>query len=86
MSQVISNGIQIHLPLAGMVDLAQEKTRLEKEIAEAEKQLTNLDGRLANEKYISSAPANLVASTKQQRAETAEKIEKLKEELSKKAV
>lgn len=81
-TQVIPGGIEIHLPLAGMVDLSKEKERLQKELADAEKQLINLDGRLANEKYMSSAPANLVADTKQKRAETAEKIEKLKDQIS----
>ena len=82
-TQVISHGIEIHLPLAGMVDLAQEKARLEKELAETEKQLANLDGRLANEKYVNSAPAHLVEQTRAQRTETAEKLEKLKEQISK---
>jgi valyl-tRNA synthetase len=82
-SSFISGGIQIHLPLAGMVNLADEKKRLEKELEAAQKQLSNLEGRLGNEKYVNSAPAALVEQTRAQKVETEEKVETLEEQIKK---
>ncbi len=48
-----------YLPLAGMVDLAQEKARLEKEAAELDSQIKRLTG-LLNSPFAKKAPENVV--------------------------
>ena len=57
---VLSNGVELVVPLAGMIDVAKERQRLDGEIAQLDKQLTALDGRLANEKFTAKAPPELV--------------------------
>ncbi len=59
-SQVISGGIEVYLPLAGMIDLAAEKERLEKELAQLEKFITNSEKKLQNQNFIEKAPAEVV--------------------------
>jgi valyl-tRNA synthetase len=49
------------LPLAGLVDIAAERTRLEKELAGAEKRQTSLSGQLANESFRRNAKPSVVA-------------------------
>ena len=70
----ISDGVEIFLPLAGMLDAEKEAARKAKELEDAKKMLANLENRLSNEKYMSSAPAHLVQQTRDQYAEVKEKI------------
>ena len=68
--------VEIYLPLAGLVDLAEEKTRLEKELKEAESHIQRLEKLLAGD-FANKAPAHLVAKEREKLAgyqETAEKI------------
>lgn len=45
---LLSGGVELVVPLAGMIDLDKEKQRLDTEIGQLDKQLTALQGRLAN--------------------------------------
>jgi valyl-tRNA synthetase len=68
--------VEIYLPLAGMVDLEQERARLTKELAEAESQIARLEKLLGSD-FANKAPAAVVAKEREKLAsykETAEKI------------
>jgi valyl-tRNA synthetase len=69
--------VEIYLPLAGMVDLEQERARLEKELAEAESQITRLEKLLGSD-FAKKAPEAVVNKEREKLAaykETAEKIQ-----------
>ncbi len=51
--------VTCYLPLAGMVDLAQEKARLEKELADLDKEIKRLTG-LLNSPFAEKAPPPVV--------------------------
>jgi valyl-tRNA synthetase len=73
---LVIGAIEIYLPLAGMVDLAEEKTRLEKELKEAQSHIERLEKLLAGD-FASKAPAALVQKERDKLTaykETAEKI------------
>ena len=53
------------LPLAGLIDVAAEKVRLEKSLQKLGKDLGGLNGRLSNAKFLESAPAEVVEETKE---------------------
>ena len=59
---LLRDGIDLVVPLAGMIDLDKERQRLESEAAQLLTQLTALDGRLANEKFVAKAPPQVVAA------------------------
>jgi valyl-tRNA synthetase len=57
-------GCNIFIP--GLVDVEAEKQRVTKQIAELEKKIAALEGRLNNPGYLAKAPPHLVEQTKQE--------------------
>ena len=57
------------LPLAGVIDIAQEQIRLRKEIEKVRGDIAKVDKKLANEQFLSKAPTEVVEKQKDQRAE-----------------
>lgn len=81
---VLADGSEVVVPLAGLVDLERECTRLRSELSELERHLLVLEQRLANERFTSKAPASVVAAERQKqqewsarRAQLARKVEEL---------
>ena len=73
---LVIGAVEIYLPLAGMVDLTEEKSRLEKELREAQSHIERLEKLLAGD-FSSKAPAALVQKEREKLAsykETAQKI------------
>ncbi|MDF0594550.1 valine--tRNA ligase [Psychromarinibacter halotolerans] len=70
------------LPLADIIDVAEEKARLEKTLAKLEKEIRGLAGRLSNPKFAESAPAEVVEETRDNLAAREEEAAKLREALS----
>lgn len=62
---VLSDGTQVVLPLAGVVDVDKECARLRNELGSLEKQLDGLRSRLANESFTSRARPEVVAAERQ---------------------
>jgi len=52
---------QVVLPLAGMIDVEAERSRLSAQLSEAEGEARRLEGKLANEHFRSKAPTEVVA-------------------------
>ena len=77
-STIVVGEQEIYIPLAGLIDLDAEKQRLDKEIAAASKDISFLDKRLNNPKYVSKAPAHLVEETRDKHAAALSKLESLK--------
>jgi valyl-tRNA synthetase len=68
--------VEIYLPLAGMVDMEQERARLQKELSEAESHIARLEKLLTSD-FARKAPEAVVAKERDKLAgykETAEKI------------
>lgn len=78
-SSFIVGEMTVSLPLEGMVDLAEEKSKKEKELAELEARKAQLEGRLGNESYVNNAPEKLVQETKADLEAVNGMIEKIKE-------
>ena len=57
---VVAVGLEVVVPLAGMIDLEKEAARVSAELENLEKQIVALDGRLSNEKFTAKAPAAIV--------------------------
>ncbi|WP_425090740.1 valine--tRNA ligase [Tropicimonas sp. S265A] len=70
------------LPLADIIDVAEEKARLEKTVAKLQKELGGLRGRLGNEKFLASAPAEVVTENRERLASGDEELATLKAALA----
>ncbi len=53
------------LPLADIIDVAEEKARLEKTLAKLDKEMAGLKGRLGNADFVQSAPEDVVEEARQ---------------------
>ena len=53
------------LPIADLIDVDEEKARLEKVLAKLEKEIGGLRGRLSNPKFVESAPEEIVDETRE---------------------
>lgn len=67
------------IEVAGVIDLAAERERLNKEIGKLEKEMEVIDKQLNNENFVSRAPEQVVAEKKETKKELTNAIEKLKE-------
>lgn len=72
MSAVLT-GAEIYLPLAGLINIDEEIKRLEKELAKWNGEVKRVQGKLANERFVSNAPENVVA---EERAKEKDYLEK----------
>ncbi len=73
---LVIGSVEVYLPLAGMVDLAEDKSRLEKELKEAVSHIERLEKLLSSD-FANKAPAALVQKERDKLAgykDTAEKI------------
>ncbi len=57
----VQAGVEIIIPLEGLVDFAAERVRIEKEIAKVDKDIAMFTKKLSNERFIANAPEAVVA-------------------------
>ena len=74
--------IQVFVPLEGVMDLDEERKRLEKRIAEIEKGLKGIDAKLSNDSFVQRAPADVVQRERERKADFEEQVAKLRESLA----
>ena len=79
----VAGEVEISLPLAGLVDIAEEEKRLQKEIAKVQKDVDLFTRKLANEKFVANAPAHVLEKDRGKLKDAEEKIGVLQESLGK---
>ncbi|MCG8422483.1 MAG: valine--tRNA ligase [Proteobacteria bacterium] len=57
---IIGSDIEVIVPLAGLIDVDAERTRIAKEIAKTDKEIAFISKKLDNEKFVARAPADVV--------------------------
>ncbi|MBM3978684.1 MAG: valine--tRNA ligase [Planctomycetes bacterium] len=78
---VVRPEFEAYVALAGHIDEAAEAKRLEKQIADKKKSLEGTKAKLANEKFVSSAPAEVVQAQRDLLADIEKQIASLEENL-----
>jgi valyl-tRNA synthetase len=73
----VVGALEVFVPLDGLIDLAAERRRLEKEIAKFAKLVKGMDGKLSNAAFISKAPPAVVERERQRQVEYRVSLEKL---------
>ncbi|MCC6792125.1 MAG: class I tRNA ligase family protein, partial [Thermomicrobiales bacterium] len=79
---VVAADVVASLPLAGMVDLDAERSRLEKELAQAQDEQKRATASLQNEAFVSRAPAQVVDQQRNRLRVSTEQIEVLTRRLA----
>ena len=69
----------VYIPLASLVDLDKERARVEKEIERVQGEIDRARGKLANERFVSKAPAAVVEEERRKLAVAQEMLEKLRQ-------
>ena len=80
-AQFVVGDATFALPLAGVIDIAAEKTRLEKEVGKLDGEIAQVDKKLGNEQFVSKAPEEVIEEQKSRREAAAERREKIVEAL-----
>jgi valyl-tRNA synthetase len=70
--------LKIFLPLAGLVNVAEELARVSKNMEKIQKEMGGLSGRLNNEKFVASAPEAVVTKARADLAGLEAKLAELK--------
>jgi valyl-tRNA synthetase len=65
----LANDLKLLVPLAGLIDVAAERARLDKEIARKAQEADRLEKKLANEGFVAKAPADVVAKEREKLVE-----------------
>ena len=73
---------QYFIPMGDNVNIEEEIAKLEKDLAYYEGFLTSVMKKLSNERFVSSAPAQVVANERAKQADAEAKIAAIKEQLS----
>jgi valyl-tRNA synthetase len=74
--------MRIMVPLAGLVDVGAEITRLDKQLVRARKDLEGCRRKLDNENFVSNAPPEIIAKERDRAADLAQRSEQLSIQLS----
>ena len=69
----------ISLPLAGLIDVAAEKAKLEKQLKDLDGWIRGTESKLANERFVNNAPPQVVADARAKLAELQERRERTAE-------
>ncbi|MEP0846142.1 MAG: valine--tRNA ligase [Phycisphaerae bacterium] len=76
MSKILT-GIEVFVPVAGLVDLGVERKRLEKERADLLAYIQRVEGKLSNESFVAKAPPQVVETERARLAELRDKLAKI---------
>ena len=81
---LVAGTVEIYLPLAGLVDMAEESARLKKELAEVESQIQRLE-KLLSSPFAGKAPEKVVQNEREKLAVYLDTAEKLRAQLANQA-
>lgn len=70
----VVNGVEVYLPLKGLIDVEKETARLSKEREGLERELARVAGKLANESFVAKAPAAVIEKEKSKQKEYCDKL------------
>ncbi|KQO81209.1 valine--tRNA ligase [Rhizobium sp. Leaf262] len=68
-AQLVLGEATVCIPLGNLIDVAAEKSRLEKAIGKAEAELERIDKKLSNEKFVANADPEVVAADRERKTE-----------------
>lgn len=76
---LLAGGVEVYLPLAGMLDIGKELARLDKELAATTQEIARIQAKLANESFVTRAKPEVVQKERERLVEQEERLSKLRE-------
>jgi valyl-tRNA synthetase len=70
------------LPLEGIIDIAVERVRLDKEIGKLDGEIGGIDKKLGNEQFVAKAPEEVIEEQRQRREDAVARRDKIKQALA----
>jgi len=71
----VVSGVEIYLPLQGLIDVAKEIERLDKDAQGLVKEIDRIVGKLSNESFVAKAPAAVVDKEREKQRDLQERLE-----------
>jgi valyl-tRNA synthetase len=79
---VLRSGLELFLPLSGVIDVEREADRLRSEIGRLQTQMTTTLAKLDNDSFVQRAPSEVVAREREKAESLREQAARLEEKLS----
>ena len=79
---VLKNGVEVFIPLEGVIDIARERERLQEEVARLDAQVGGTRGKLSNDGFLKGAPPDIVDREREKLRSFEEQLNKLRGRLS----
>jgi valyl-tRNA synthetase len=76
---VLGAGVEVAVPLEGLIDFAQERERLNREREKLQKEAAKLEAQLSNPQFAERAPAEKVNETRERLTDIAGRVQALSE-------
>ncbi len=79
---VLRNGVEVFIPLEGVIDVARERQRLQEEIDRLDGQVVGTSAKLSNEGFLKGAPSAIVEREREKLRSFEEQLTKLRGKVS----
>jgi valyl-tRNA synthetase len=76
-AQIVIGETTAALPLAGVIDMAAERTRLTREIEKSQAEIRKVEAKFANESFMAKAPPEIVEENRERKADFEATVQKL---------
>lgn len=76
-ASAVVQGLELFMPLKGLIDLENESARLEKRIKEVRLILNKIESKLSNQNFLSKAPKSVIQKEKRNSKKLNEELKKL---------
>jgi valyl-tRNA synthetase len=77
-AKLLAGRAELYLPLEGLLDLDEERARLDRELATLDVERTRAEAKLANPAFVEKAPASVVAKARERLAEVDQALAKVR--------
>ena len=74
-------GVEIYLPVSGMIDISKEVARLKKELEQTQKYIKAQSKKIDNKEFVRNAPKEIVEVEKTKLKEAQDKASKIEQQI-----
>ena len=79
---VLKNGVEVFIPLEGVIDITRERERLQEEVDRLDAQVGGTRAKLSNDGFLKAAPPDIVDREREKLSSFEAQLNKLRGKLS----